>query len=138
MDVRIKICPDLSFCCGADNDPVAIACCNAEIGKRIVDGQVVDASASTSAPSAGSQGSINMGVVGGSVAGAFVAGVLALAAGFYWYKRRKRALDAAAVRNKSMASETAQYRRAPAELPPDSFPPAELPPDACPRAEAPS
>ncbi|KAF6804976.1 hypothetical protein CSOJ01_09819 [Colletotrichum sojae] len=142
MDVRITECPDGSLCCGKPDE--AIACCTAGTGKRIADGQVVDASASASSPApsagGGSGSSVDMRVVGGSVAGAVDAGVLALGVAFHWYRRRKRRAEAAA-RNKSTAGEMRQGEAAgaaPTELPPDSLPPAELPPDAYPRAEAPS
>ncbi|KAF6843235.1 hypothetical protein CMUS01_02278 [Colletotrichum musicola] len=144
MDVRITECPDGSLCCGKPDE--AIACCTAGTGKRIVNGQVVDASASASpTPSASAGGggsSVDMRVVGGSVAGAVVAGVLALAVALCWYRRRKRRAEEAARNKKSVAGEMRQGHdaagAAPTELPPDSLPPAELAPDAYPRAEAPS
>ncbi|KAF5487489.1 hypothetical protein CGCS363_v013707 [Colletotrichum siamense] len=91
-DMTVTECADESYCCG--NDQNAKDCCREGKGVRIEDGQVVTTSSVMPTASAGVGGSAHSnksaGVIGGAVGGGFGAVVLALAAWFIWYKRRKR------------------------------------------------
>lgn len=109
-DIVVTKCANGSYCCG--NNKNATDCCTAGKGVKIVDGEVVTTSSATasasgstitltsfSKPTASSSSAgaddpapsnNQAGVIGGAVGGCVGALALALAAWFFWYKRRKR------------------------------------------------
>lgn len=145
MDQQVTACgdgnlADESFCCG--NREEARACCEAGLGVRIVDGQVVTTtsavgitptqspSASPSATNSGNASS-NAGTIGGAVGGGAAAIMIIGLIWFIWHRRRKAAKAGSASNTATMAELNSDTRKDfnPQTSPPPGYsrPPSELP-----------